>query len=247
MLDANAEIMRLRQRLRFKNISESAIDSICDEAAAEISNTTSDLLADAMNEAVNAGGDAMSLDFIDEIRAIRSGPSFQITTDSGHMDFSEAPFPMLPSLLKNAKVAKDGSLYKVIPIKQKSPSNQNQKVAKTTEAAMQNINNSRKAAKAELGNENRVHSSPDAMKGMSTVAAMQEINKQRSANKKEKSFEPTINFRTASSKQDPNTQWVHPGRKVDMSSALTNINANLQDSIDRAIDEIIRRFEELYW
>jgi hypothetical protein len=239
--------MRLRQRLRFKNLSDSVIDSICDEAAAEISATTSDILADAMNEAVNAGGDAMSLEFIDEIRAIRSGPSFQITTDSGRMDFSEAPFPMLPSLLKNAKVAKDGSLYKVIPIKQKSSSNSNQTMAKTTEAAMRNINSSRQAAKAEMANENRLHSSPDANKGMSTVATMQAINKQRSDKKKEKSNEPTINFRTASSKQDPNTQWVNPGRKVDMSGALNDINANLQDSIDRAIDEIIRRIEELYW
>lgn len=247
MLDANAEIARLRQRLRYKNLSESAIDEICDEAAAEISDTTSDILADAMNEAVNAGGDAMSIDFIDQIRAVRMGPSFQVTTDSGRTDFSEAPFPMLPGLLKNAKVAKDGSLYKVIPIKQKSGSGNNQQVGKTTEAAMQDINNARKAAKVARGQENRTVSSPDSMKGMDTVAAMQQMNKFRHTQVKEKTREPTINFRTASSKQDPNTQWVHPGRKVDMSGALNDINANLQDNIDRAIDEIIKRIEDLYW
>jgi hypothetical protein len=246
MLDANAEIMRLRQRLRFKNLSESVIDSICDEAALEISMRTSDLLADAMNEAVNAGGDVMSVDFIDEIRAVRTGASFQITTDSGHMDFSEPPFPMLPGLLKNAKVAKDGSLYKVIPIKQKT-STSSSSMSKTTEAAMQNINNARKAAKDAQNEDMRTHSSPDAMKGMSTVAAMQEISKSRSAGKKkEKTNEPIINFRTASSKQDPAVSWVHPGKKVDMSGALNNINANLQDDIDKAIDDVVRRYEGLY-
>jgi hypothetical protein len=245
MLDPNAEIMRLRQRLRFKNLSESVIDSICDEAAAAISNRTSDILADAMNEAVNAGGDVMSIDFIDQIRAVRSGSSFQIATDSGQTDFSEAPFPMLPSLLKNAKVAKDGSLYKVIPIKQKT-SNSNSSIAKTTEAAMQNINNARKAAKVELGETARSHSSPDVMKGMGTVAAMQEISKTRNSNKKEKSTGPTINFRTASSKQDPAVSWVHPGKKVDLTGALNNINANLQDDIDKAIDEVVRQYEGLY-
>lgn len=245
MLDANAEIARLRQRLRFKNLSEKAIDEICDEAAAEISVTTGNLLADAMNEAVNAGGDAMSVDFIDQIRAVRLGPSYQITTDSGKTDFSEAPFPMLPSLLKNAKVAKDGSLYKVIPIKQKV-SQSDSRTAKTTTNAMENINNARRAAKDARDNTARTHASPDAMKGMDTVAAMQQMNKQRTA-AKEKPSEPVINFRTASSKQDPNTQWVHPGRKVDMSRQLGEINNNLQDAIDRAIDEIIRRFEELYW
>jgi hypothetical protein len=247
MLDANAEIARLRQRLRYKNLSDSAIDSICDEAASEISNTTSDILADAMNEAVNAGGDVQSIDFIDQIRAVRMGPTFQVTTDSGKTDFSTAPFPMLPSLLKNAKVAKDGSLYKVIPIKQKSGSGNNQQVGKTTEAAMQDINNARKAAKVSTGTDTRSVTSPDSMKGMDTVAAMQQMNKFRSSQVKEKSKEPTINFRTASSKQDPNTQWVNPGRKVDLSGALNDINANLQDNIDKAIDEIIRRIEDLYW
>lgn len=248
MLDPNAEIMRLRQRLRFKNLSESVIDSICDEAAMEISNRTSDILADAMNEAVNAGGDAMSVDFIDEIRAVRSGSSFRITTDSGHTDFSEAPFPMLPSLLKNAKVAKDGSLYKVIPIKQKSGTKDNSGIAKTTEAAMQNINNARRAAKDAQTEDSRNYSSPNAMKGMDTVAAMQEMSKTRNSNKKTKqrSNEPTINFRTASSKQDPNTQWVNPGRKIDMSAPLNNINADLQDSIDKAIDDVVRQYEGLY-
>lgn len=244
MLDPNTEIERLRQKLRFKNLSESIIDEICDEAALEISRVTSDLLADAMEEAVAAGQDAKSADFIEQIKAIRNGSSYQITTSSGKTDFSEAPFPMLPSLLKNAKVAKDGSLYKVIPIKQKSANGAT--VSRTTDAAMQNINNARQAAKKERDNTPRSSASPNALKGMDTVAAMQEISKFRKSQTKEKTLDAAVDFRTASSKQDANRQWVNPGRKIDMSSALSSINNNLQDNIDRTIDDIIRRIEGSY-
>lgn len=245
MIDPNAEISRLRQRLRFKNLSENIIDQICDEVSREISSMTSDLLADAMNEAVNVGGDAGSVEFIDELRAVRNGPTYNVGTDSGNTDFSEQPFPMLPSLLKNAKVAKDGSLYKVIPMRRKG---NKQSGPKTTEAAYRNIENSRRQAKEEKEETNRGSSSPDAMKGMDTLSAMQAMSKsrQKSPKMREKSTEPATDFRVASSKQDAASQWVHPGRKVDMSSALANINANLHDEIDRAIENVIRQHEGMY-
>lgn len=247
MLDPNAEIHRLRQRLRMKNLSESVIDQICDEVSHEISSITSDLLADAMNEAVNAGGDAMSIDFIDEIRAVRSGSSFDIVTDSGKTDFSEPPFPMLPSLLKNAKVAKDGSLYKVIPLQRKGIHNE-KNITPTTDAAFRRIENARRRAKEDKGETERGSISPDAFKGMDTLSAMQAISSTRQKQPKShnKSKEPAVDFRTASSKQDASTQWVHPGKPVDMSGALQNINANLHDSIDKAVEDVIRRVEGEY-
>lgn len=247
MLDANAEIQKLRQRLRFKNFSESIIDSICDDVSRDISEATVDILAQAMEQAVYAGADAKAVDFIDEIKAIRTGNSFDIITDSGKTDFSEAPFPMLPKLLKNAKVAKDGSLYKVIPIKQGGSYN-NKSISITTEAALNAIESSRRRAKEDRGETKRISSSPDAMRGADTLAALQSISKarQKSVDIKEKSQEPAVAFRTASSKQDSSTQWVHPGRSIDMSDAIANINANLHDSIDRKIEEIIRMHEGSY-
>jgi len=240
MLDANAEISRLRQKLRFRNMTESIIDEICDEVSMEISSITSDILADAIQSAVEAGSDAGSVDFIDEIKALRNGASFQITTDSGRTDFSEAPFPMMPKLLKNAKVAKDGSLYKTVPIK-KSES----RVPATTEAAMAAINSARAAAKDQRDSIHAESISMDAMKGMDTVAAMTAINKKRSPSRE--SVPSTVTgFRTVSSKQDASTQWVNPGKKANMSEALQRINANLQDSIDRAIEDVIRRYDGMY-
>jgi hypothetical protein len=239
MIDANSEIARLRQSLKFKNLPDQIIDSICDDVAREISDITSDLLAQAMSDAVSFGESA---DFIQEVRSVRDGATYSITTDSGKMDFSEAPFPMLPKMLQNAKIAKDGSLYKVIPVKRKgsTPS----RTAITTEAALTNIENARVAAKQDRTNQNRSVSSPDAMRGMDTLSAMQAISKSRQKVEKYPS-NPSgqVDFRTASSKQDPTTQWVHPGKQANMTSVINNINANLHDSIDNAILEVIRKYE----
>lgn len=247
MLDAKSEIERLRQRLRMKNLSETVIDDICDEVSRDISVTTSDILADAMNEAVMVGGDVGSADFIDELRAVRTGPSFEIITDSGRTDFSEPPFPMLPKLLKNAKIAKDGSLYKVIPIKQKTT---NKNMAVTTEAAIANINNARRIAKEQRDAEKETHRgmvAPDAMKGADTFSAMQSINRSRSKQQRQGQQDgPVINFRTASSKQDASRSWVVPGKMRDVSGPLREINMNMHDDIDKAIEDIIRKHEGMY-
>ena len=179
MLDARSEISNLRQRLKMKNLSDAIVDSICTAASLDIGNATADILADAMSEAVQAGADVGSSEFISELQAVRSGPSFELTTSSGRTDFSEAPFPMLPRLLKNAKVAKDGSLYKVIPLKKTSPVS---RTAATTEAALENINNARRIAKEQRDNraENgRSLGNMDAMSGMDSFMAMQSINQSR--------------------------------------------------------------------
>lgn len=247
MLDARSEIDRLRQRLRMKNLSESVINSICDDASRDISIATSDILADAMTEAVNVGEDIASEDMINELKAVRTGPSFEIITDSGRTDFSEPPFPMLPKLLKNAKVAKDGSLYKVIPIKQKTT---NRRTSVTTEAAIQNINNARRIAKEQRDanqKTDKISSSPDAMRGMDTFSAMQSINKSRQKQQRGgQQRGPAIDFRTASSKQDATKQWVMPGKIKDATTPLREINMNMHDNIDRVIADIIRQHEDGY-
>jgi hypothetical protein len=240
MIDANNEINRLRQSLKFKNLSNEVIDSICDDVAREISDLTSDLLAQAMSEAVQSG---KSAEFIQEVRSTRDGGTFSVSTDSGKTNFTEAPFPMLPKMLQNAKIAKDGSLYKVIPVKRKGsmPS----RTAVTTEAALGEIERARIASKVDRTNQNRGSSSPDAMRGMDTLSAMQAISKSRQKVEKYPTGtnSQTVDFRTASSKQDPSTQWVHPGREADMTRELQNINANLHDSIDNIILQIISKYE----
>lgn len=248
MLDARAEIDTLRQRLRMKNISERIVDSICDNAARDISTIAVDLLANAAEEAVRAGQSSKSVDFISEIAVTEHGGQFMIDTMTGQHDFSEPPFPMLPKLLKNAKIAKDGSLYKVIPIRTKGIKTNNSRLNVTTEAALKGINDARVAAKQErdaMKEKLNTSLSPDAMKGMSTFAALQAINAARKSfpTMREKSTEPVIAYRTASSKQDATAKWVNPGTDANMDSALHGINARLQDSLDNVIIDTIKRYE----
>lgn len=247
MLDARAEIDRLRQKLKFQNMSESAIDNMCDSASKEIGMMTADILADAMIDAVQAGANIGSVDLIQELRAVRSGPTFDIATQSGRTDFSEPPFPMLPKLLKNAKAAKDGSLYKVIPMKKKGSGN---RMAVTTEAAIENINAARRLAKEQRDADDatpRGFASPDALRGLDIFAAMQEINKSRQKAPEGKDVgSAVLDFRTASSKQDPASTWVIPEKKKDAGVQLRDINMNLHADIDRVIEDVIKKYEGTY-
>lgn len=251
MLDANMEINSLRQRLRFKNLSETVIDSICDDVAREIASLSTDILADAAEEAVRAGQDVRSAEFINEVRINTAGGGYEIGTASGRLDFSEPPFPMLPKLLKNGKIAKDGSQYKVIPLRAKGIKRSGGIIDVTTEAALKNINEARIAAKQErdaMKERLNTSSSPQAMKGMSTLAALQAISSARKAfpTMREKSTEPVTEFRTASSKQDPGTKWVNPGKDANMDRAIHDINSRLQISLDNVIADTIRRYEGAY-
>jgi hypothetical protein len=51
-------------------------------------------------------------------------------------------------------------------------------------------------------------------------------------------------FRTASSRQDPNTKWVKPGKENDFSEEVRNINKELENTMERLIQDIIRSYEE---
>ena len=66
--------------------------------------------------------------------------------------------------------------------------------------------------------------------------AMRQINATRKTGKDDVG---NVDFRTASSKQDASTKWVHPGKKLDMTLTLMDINARMGLAIDDAIQEIM--------
>ena len=203
MLDISVELDKFRQEMRMRNRPENIISIIVREVEKEIVQSVDGIVGTYIDEA-KAEGIAKGVDdFVEQLRATRFGSNYQITTDSGQTNFTVPPFPMLPKLLKNAKVAKDGSLYKVIPVKQ---------------------NKKRK-------------------KAVSTIDIMKQINETRLADKQAKDAEKNIggdvNFRTASSKQDANVKWVHPGKEGDMTQKLRDINGRMGTAIDRIIQETI--------
>jgi hypothetical protein len=245
MIDARFEIDKIKQILRQKNIPEYTIQDICSDIARDISSATADLLADAMIEAVNAGGEVSSAEFASEVLSMRNGHTFSVDTSSGRQDFSEPPFPMLPKLLKNAKISKEGEAYRVIPISNKSgPSS-----GVTTEAAIRNINQARQLAKDERDAKDKgskTTATLDPMAGMEILAAIQGAGRPSPQKRESKLKEGSITFRTASSKQDASVSWVMPAKKANLTDRLRDINNNLQDSIDRVILDIINRYSGMY-
>jgi hypothetical protein len=244
MLDAVTELDRLRNSLRLKNIPEHLVQDICVEASAEISDTVIDLISDAMSSAVNAGADVNSSDFIKEVMSIRRGQAFEVVTKSGREDFSEPPFPMLPKLLKNGKTAKDGSIFKVIPLKEKSSTSS---LAVTTEEAFKSINSNRETLKEQRRariKEGKA-GSIDPFQGLDGIGPMLAASKSETKKISETQSGP-VNFKTASSNQDANAKWVKPGKSADLTDKLVNINNDLQYSIDSAIEQIIRKYGDMY-
>jgi hypothetical protein len=115
MLNVFFELDRLRSYVISKGVDECIADKIVSKAHAEIDALVKSRGEAAIDEAVSIGAQKESADFINELRL--DALNFQVTTESGQLDFSEPPKPMLPFLLKNAKPIKDGSgVYKVIPV-----------------------------------------------------------------------------------------------------------------------------------
>jgi hypothetical protein len=201
MLDLESEIDRLFNDLRVRGQTADSAETLCRVARQEIITEVSYIIEKFVLEAKEVGIAKSANEFVDQLKVARIGGQYEMRTDSGKTDFTVPPFPMLPKLLKNAKVAKDGSLYKVIPIEDKS-SLANKPL--TTQEIMNSINKSRRSIKG-TGN---------------------------------------VKFRVASSKQDANTQWKHPGFERDFTQILHDINSRMGEAIDQTITQITYKYRE---
>lgn len=248
MLDANMELDRLRRSLEHKKLSREVIEEVISLAKGEISEAMSRILQDGLQEAIEAGEAVHSDAFIAELTAINVGNHFEIGTDSGKTDFTEPPWPMLPSLLKNAKTASDGSQYKVIPISQKDASKPSGP-SKTTVDAMRALNQS--MISSAKGKQARKHGERSGTQSILEDSAhlagyYGALKPNKPMRREKKPSTGAVEFRVASSKHNPMTQWVHPGNKADMSEPLRKINADVQNKLAVAITEIVSKYEEMY-
>ena len=206
------ELDRLRVSLQNKGLDHGTIEGIIQKASREIHDAAEQHGHSAMQQAIESGVAKNSADFINELNF--DSINMQIATDSGNMDFSTPPYPMLPKLLQGAKPIKDGSgVYKVIPIGK--PGVDRPKIANNIYDAWKQLNTERaESAKAQYS---RV-----APKGSKTQ------------------------FRTATSKQDANTQWVLPAKEKDFSDDVSSINKELGATMDELIRNIISDYEESF-
>jgi len=202
------ELEKLRLTLRNKGLDARAVESIVKKAGDEISSAFQEQAEAAMQLAIESGVQQRSADFINELTL--DSVNMELTTESGNMEFTEPPFPMLPRLLQNAKPMKDGSgIYKVIPVG--TPGKDRPKVSTSIYDSWKQINAER----------------------------IENARKQYQALAPKES-----KFRTATSKQDANTQWVKPAQTKDFSQDVSSINAELAKTMEGIVRDIIRSYEE---
>lgn len=140
--------------------------------------------------------------------------NMELTTMSNNFDFTEPPFPMLSKLLQGGNIK---------PMKDGSGVYKVIPVGsqgKTRSAISSNIYDVQKALHASRLEEAKAQYSKVAPRGSKSQ------------------------FRTATSKQDANTQWVLPEQPKDFTEDVKNINSNLSDSMESIIKDIVSSYEE---
>lgn len=251
MINPQFEIDRLRQTLVTKGLTAKEAEEVSNLAKQDMEVAIGSLVENAVNQAAEAGLSIGAEEFVGEIKVMNAGGSFKVGTVSGKTDFSLPPFPMLPHLLKNAKTAKDGSRYKVIPIGKKTPSSGGPKQRLLTLFEVQRDMNNQQIADVEqrkqILKEARNLTLTAGSGEFSGLAKARQLlaNKREQERQDSKQPQGEIEYRTASSKQDPNNSWVLPEKKMDMTFILDEINRRLEDDIQNTVRSIVHQYEGL--
>jgi len=239
-MSVHLDIERLRFALSRNQVPNIEIQYICDNATGEINEALLSIVSGAVGEAldyaVNIGADG----FIDDVQILPdSNGLYQISTHSGIMDYSKDKEEMLPHLLKNAKTAQDGSRYKVIPIPQKDT-----KVEHSMFSVLQSRQDAQDDARAAL--RDRVNNKRAGI----TDVLQANLAKQASAANTVRSTSHvksgTVEFRTASDKQDASKAWVIPEKEADMSEYVQDLNRRILDQARDVIKSVVDSYYSSY-
>lgn len=239
MINPDAQINMLRSYLTSKGLDYNQVDTIADSANMDINNAILDVVTEAVEQAVNYALDIGAEEFLSDMDLLNIGGSFQIVTKSGRTDYSVDEREMLPHLLKNAKIAKDGSRYKHIPMRPSHSKVQGRSIFEDQRALQSKIDTARANIKNEL-NGSRMSATAVAQRFMNSVM----INTPQRSKYTNRSS-GAVSFRTASSKQNPKNDWVLPKKERDMTGFLVDINRNIEHSIDENIRYIIKEYEAI--
>lgn len=243
MINPKFEVERLRQTLVWKGLDDREATEVSNLAAGDIAEAISELALNAMVEAIQMGEQLGIEDFGEQITVINDGNTVSIGTDSGKTDFSWPSINMLPHLLKNAKIAKDGSRYKVIPM------NNKKRTATSSAGVAVDMQAAQTVARDALKGNKMGAQSGDPLQSSALFSGLAQAkefmaNKRRVRESQVKNA-PATEFRVASSKQNPATMWVSPPRDRDMTVILADINRNLETSIMNVVSSIVKQYEEL--
>jgi hypothetical protein len=208
------------------------IDRMCDLAAIEIDGIIASIIEEGVAEVMDHASALGLDDFDSEIKVVSMDNDVYITTHSGILNFSTPQKEMLPSLLKSAEISPTtGNKNKKIPIQKK----RKRKVRSLMDAL-------KNRAEEKGLNYSGPHTSPESNASSSIANAVNNFKNQTVEEK-----EGPVEFRTASSKQDPNRSWVIPPKEADMTLIIESVNRRISMEIDQAISDTINRYEEEAW
>jgi hypothetical protein len=212
---------RLKGDLVSGGYSNNEVDDILREAAQEIDSETRGLVADAISQAEDAANSINATEFLDQINLNTSSGFIEISTDSGQLDFSTPPTPMLPWLLKGAKTSKSGNQYRVIPI---GKSDGYSVTTKDVSAGITSVKNGASIA------DTAIAIAKDF--GLSSSKIQRKI----------KDPSPATAFRTASTSQEGTGAWVKKATEKDMRPAIDDINHQLRSKIEEVCITVTNRY-----
>jgi hypothetical protein len=221
--------MNLRQALNRKNKSDDRIDELVYRAESDLNIAILDIVTDNLQQVQQLAVEYGIDDFVENVSIQAVGGSFEIAIIGGKTDFSTPREEMLPSLLRTGKTSKKGMVYKVIPL----PTIREYKTRSLSSVdAMQ----SRAAEiKRERIDHNKTLDAGRMTKAFAATAPKAKMNVE---------VHPAVGkeFRTATSKQDPTTQWVKPARDINITNDLMDINSRMSAQITNVTQTIIHRY-----
>lgn len=219
----------LRESLRRKRKSEDRIDELVYRAENDLNIAILDIVTDSLQQVQQLAIEYGIDDFVENVDIQAVGGSFEIAITGGKTDYSTEKEEMLPNLLKNGKTAKDGSVYKVIPL----PTIREYKTRSLSSVDMMR-------SRAEEVKQERIDKNRTLDAGRMTKAFA--ASNPRATVETETHPAVGKEFRTASSKQDQTTQWVKPARDINITNDLMDINSRMSAQINNVTQTIINRY-----
>jgi hypothetical protein len=243
MINPDLEINRLRTILSNRQLPNDMIEDICRDTTINISTSIETILNNAIDECILYAQSIGANDFVNTMHVSYDGNSYSIGTTTGKTDFSKERVEMLPHLLKNAKVAQDGSKYRIIPIKDKENQVPTSIFDSMIDRQMQTQQQRSDLMQQRRDRWNNINSG--ARQTVSIINQDLDMTS-RLLNQNQKTNTTTNNFKTASSKQDPHEKWVIGKQDRDMTSFLMDVNNRINNDISSIISNIIYEVERGY-
>lgn len=243
MINADAELNRLRSQLNNSNWLPQEIDEIVDEASSDINEAILDIVSSAVADITDYAIELGAEEFLEDLDVVDVGGGFMITTRSGKTDYSFPERQMLPDLLKNAEISKEGKRYKVIPI-----GTSNRSPGRDIFSSMQQVQAAQQEARARIIQNNLDKRSQRAQAMASHFRSiisdkLQQLHQQRQLRREKTANVNPVKFVTASEKQDPTTNWVLPAKELDITGALMDMNKRIEEQVYEAVTSIISVYE----